>query len=101
MDKVKALFNRLTSVGTELRWRMDQREEEEPGMTTEGKNAVGEGEVEEGRAVETGRIGERKRIAQRTSQGRGLCAYTHHTTQLTHRVPRIDRGFNGKHMPSS
>ena len=39
------MFNRLTSVGTELRWRMDQREEEEPGMTTEEKNEVGEGEA--------------------------------------------------------
>ena len=40
-DKVRALFSRLTSGGTELGWRMSQREEEEFGMTSEGKNEVG------------------------------------------------------------
>ena len=52
---MKALFNRLTSGGTESGWRMSQREEEEYGMTTEGRNAVGEEEVKEGKEGRNGR----------------------------------------------
>ena len=50
-DKVKALFNRLTNGGTELGWRRSQREEEDYGTTTEGKNEMEEEEVEKGADV--------------------------------------------------
>ena len=56
---MKALFNRLTSGGTESGWRMSQREEEEYGMTTEVKNAVGEEEVKE---EAEGRNGRKRRM---------------------------------------
>ena len=70
-------------------WRMSQQEEEEYGMTTEKKNAVGEAEETEEGNVETERNGRRLSIAHETSQGKGLRAYAHYTPNIKQVIPRI------------